>query len=685
MSLYLGNLSSHIHKDDLERVFWRFGRCNIKLKDGYGFAVYDFPSNADKAMRSLQGKTICGERVSLTWSNRQPRGFQRGARSYEPHCGRLYRKLGSKSHPSYRVGIRKQDTERYRADAVEMLDEERSYNQYKIKDYEEENHYNAGKNLPYEGGRVEPDALDYDRWGQHVDDLYDNGVENRMKFDRYEMYHGEDRSNEDDNLQMTYSGGSPTLGETQEKTGGEKIGDAVLLSSNSPKPQLACYHCGRLGHKMRNCPQGNASQWKSSRFDSKQKGETDLRRSGGGELQMTGSKPHEKGRSGRVSISLRWHMNDSKASDSGKYRRFIRRQSSAARKERHKSQRKAYYGGRKHSRRESRTPKRHIKKARTSYSPPVASDYTASGSCSHSKLLKSIAGHSSSSRSISLSSRHSLPSISKSSSTSQNSRSESAKSRRSSCPTSPSLSISLEQPMPSSPNKVVQMKPNGSSVGVSKPESKEVLAGQRQQVEVEGDARSENSKENTMVSVEKETAVSFIKMEDEMNKGEPQLRDGHGNCILLTSNELKHPCTQKVASPPAIMSPESLRETIELQNSGAQMMNHLLTPTDKPDSEAMTGSFAGVSNCMSSEEILKILKYYGLEHSEDQKEHLSIEDYFGCACLWPWEIIYYRRLKKGPISTDNYARRIAQNREFGIVDKCVRSSSGWGELVRENI
>ena len=685
MSLYLGNLSSHIRRDDLERVFWRFGRCNIQLKDGYGFAVYDFPANADKAMRAMRGKNICGERISLTWSNKQPRGFQRGARSYELQRGRISnRKLGSKSQRGYKVGVKKLDRDGYRSDAVEMLDEERSYNQDNIKDYGEENHHNAGENLSYEGGSIEPDAVDNDRWGQHVGNLSNgNGLENGMEFDRYEPYHGEDRSNEEDNIQMTYSGGSPTLRSTQEKTGREQIGDAILLPSNIPKPQLACYHCGRPGHKMRNCLQGNASQKKFSRFDLKRNDEINLRGSGGGELPRTGSKPHEKGHSGsRDTISLRWHTNDRKASGSGKYRRLIRSGSSAARKESHRAQGKEY-GGKKQSRMETGTPKRHIKKARTSVSPPMPSDYTTSRSCSHSKSLKSIPGCSSPSRSRSVSSKHFLSSIPKSSSTSRNSRSGCAKSRRSSSPTSLSLSVSLGKPLLASPNKV-ERKLNGSSVDVTNPESKEVLAGQGQQVE--GDAGSENSKqENTMAAVENENAVSFIKMEDDMNKNQPQQRDDHGNCIPLTSNELKNPCTEKGAFTPTILSPESLRETAELQNSGAWMMEHLLAPTKKPDSEAMAGSFAGNSTCISSEEVFKILKYYGLEHSEDNKMHLPVEDYFGSARLWPWEIIYYRRLKKGPISTENYDRRIAQNREFGIVDKYIRSSSGWGELVQDNV
>lgn len=77
-----------------------------------------------------------------------------------------------------------------------------------------------------------------------------------------------------------------------------------------------------------------------------------------------------------------------------------------------------------------------------------------------------------------------------------------------------------------------------------------------------------------------------------------------------------------------------------------------------------------------------VLKHYGLELDENER-NLPPQAYFGSARLWPWEIIYYRRLKKGPISIENYARRIAQNQEFGIVDKYVRSSSGWGELGQD--
>nr|CAB3449948.1 unnamed protein product [Digitaria exilis] len=81
---------------------------------------------------------------------------------------------------------------------------------------------------------------------------------------------------------------------------------------------------------------------------------------------------------------------------------------------------------------------------------------------------------------------------------------------------------------------------------------------------------------------------------------------------------------------------------------------------------------------LTTNEVIAALKRYGMEAPEDSSDQ-PVEKYFGAARLWPWEIIYYRRRKKGPISTENYAKRLEQNKEFGIVDQYVRSSSGWWE------
>lgn len=112
-----------------------------------------------------------------------------------------------------------------------------------------------------------------------------------------------------------------------------------------------------------------------------------------------------------------------------------------------------------------------------------------------------------------------------------------------------------------------------------------------------------------------------------------------------------------------------------LDPSGAEVPE----PSDRTTRE-------GVS--VSVEEMCVALRHFGAEipgEMEKEKEkHGSLESWFGSARLWPWEGIYYRRVKKGPISVENYERRVAQNREFGIVDRFVRSSSGWGEISQKN-
>ncbi|KAJ6864751.1 hypothetical protein NC651_035343 [Populus alba x Populus x berolinensis] len=68
-----------------------------------------------------------------------------------------------------------------------------------------------------------------------------------------------------------------------------------------------------------------------------------------------------------------------------------------------------------------------------------------------------------------------------------------------------------------------------------------------------------------------------------------------------------------------------------------------------------------------------VLKHYGLDCQDENKRHLPAGTYF-CS-VRPWDIIYYRRLKKGSISTEKYARRVDQNREFGFWTHLSSSSA----------
>ncbi|XP_057971486.1 uncharacterized protein LOC131160140 [Malania oleifera] len=699
MSLFLGNLSSRIRRDELERIFWRFGRCRVQLKDGYGFAVYEFPPNADKALRALRGKNICGEPVTLSWSNKQPRPFQRfarGARSYEPQYvrstgrgeGYVDRKLGPGGRRDDKVGIKQPDSDDGRLISADMIDEEVRYHQNKVKDYISEKHHDVAKDYLDEVGNVDLNLADNDRWGQQVGEpSISNGVENGMEFDRYDPYHSHEKRDENENDQIIYSGGSPNLERPQERTGEEETGVVNLSGPDNRKPQRACYICGESGHKMRNCPRDNASRRKKfTRFDRRQDDELNFRGRGDGELERF----HSTSRGGlplsRNAVPVRQSRNDRKASGSGKHQRLFRSGGSLGIKESYKAARKDS-GRKKRSRRENGTPKRpHAKKPRRSASSSSLSDYPASRSHSHSQSSRSMSRSISHSRSRSISSRTgSSPANSRSSSMSHYSRSQSFKSRsKSSSPTSLSLSVSLGRPLLSSPNKV-PLNLKDSSDNDTTPESKEVLLEQRQPVEP--NAAPENSKiENSMMMAKNENAMSSFKVEYNMDKDHPLQNDVNNICaasmILYEGHDASPPFLGKDAFIAGSLSPQSMKEKKELKDSSDMAMEQI--PTRKLDSVVPLSSCIRNSTIISSEEMYMVVKHYGLEHPEENGRHLAVENYFGSARMWPWEIIYYRRLKKGPLSVENYARRIAQNREFGIVDKYVRSSSGWGELGQDN-
>ncbi|GFZ02545.1 hypothetical protein Acr_15g0011530 [Actinidia rufa] len=194
------------------------------MKDGFGFVVYDFPTNVEKALRVLRGKNICGEPITLSWSNRQPRPlqrFSRGNRFYEMQHGR-------------------------------------------------EKHHNLGEVLPAEGNNVQRNLVVNDRWGERVGvPTTEIGIEGGLEFDCYEPYHDDDdRRKEDGNQQVTHSGGSRALRKSQENVERGKMGDAALNGTHDPKSHQIFYICGESDHKMCSCPRENASRRKMfSRFD----------------------------------------------------------------------------------------------------------------------------------------------------------------------------------------------------------------------------------------------------------------------------------------------------------------------------------------------------------------------------------------------------------------------------------
>lgn len=697
MSLYIGNLSTRTRRDELERVFRRFGRCNVQLKkDGYGFIVFDYPSDAEKALRALQGKNICGEPLTLTWSNKQPRPFQKFARaagSYESQRGRNAarggdhdgRKMGSNGWRDYKMRIKQPDSDGGRLDYADTLENEAGGchgPQENIQDYFEEEH----QGLHDEGGSVVADLVDNDRWGgQVLGTSNGNGIENGIGFDRYEPYRGYDGKDEIENQRIGYTGGSPVPRNSQESLGRDQIGDAALNHPNDSKPWPTCYSCGASGHKKRDCPKENALRRKSTKFDLRQNDDMRKNGRGRGEMDRFGSKSWGNHRSSRDTISARQLRDDRRASGSKDHWRLIKSRSSPVTKETDRD-RRVDNGGKKR-RRGIGSPKRSTaKKVRKSISSPHHSDDTASRSRSTSQSSKSLPKSRFHSRLRSTNSRaRSLSCNSRSSSKSPYSGTRSIKSRsRSSSSTSLSLSVSLGQPLPSTPNKA-QLNSKDSLCNATTPKSTDIPVERLQPIDLNTGLDSADFENTTMV-VNNENVLSSSKVEVDMEKNQTLERDDYGNHItsgsLYEVTNPSTPMTEKGALTAGSSPPEILGGTVKLKNSSALQME--LMPA-KPDTETFAKSQTGCSTSISSEEMYMVLKHYGLEPPEENEGHLSIEAYFGSARFWPWDVIYYRRMKKGLISIENYDRRVAQNKEFGIVDKYIRSSSGWGEMDKDNL
>ncbi|KAJ7976188.1 Serine/arginine-rich splicing factor like [Quillaja saponaria] len=678
MSLYIGNISARTRRDELERVFIRFGRCNVQLKkDGYGFVVYDFPPNAEKALRALQGRNICGELLNLTWSNKQPRPFPRleTGRNSE-RVGYARRKVGSNSWRDRRMGIRQQERGDGRGKSSDMHNDERAYGQDDIRDRGVQERQDYREELPDEGDQAAPNLVDSGRWGEQVHDpLVDYEVEHATEVDRYEPYQGYDRKDEDENHHVGYSGSSAPRS-FQDNVSRAQIGDADLNKHYNSKTQQTCYRCGDPGHKMHNCPKERTPRKMSNSLDSTLDDDVGKRHRDEGEQERLGSSSRGKMRSSRDNLSMRQQRNDRNVSGSRHHQ---------IQKDVDWPQRKNY-GGNKRSRKETETPREDsIKAARRSVISSIRSDYIGSHSTSQSS--KSMDRSSFHSRSRSLYSKAcSLSGDLRSSSKSRYSRSRSPNSRKSSSPTS--LSVSLSQPLPSSPNEV-QLNLKGSLEKATYLEYMDHLIEHGQQIE--GIVTLENDKpKDTNLAVNNGNVGLYTKVVDDIEKEQHLYEDNNEKHNLLrpsfeaTNSSKLVPDRGTGTVTAESLSPETVRETEDILGSGAPKVEYMQALNKKPSSETHVNLRSGHSTSIYSEEMSMVLKHYGLEVPGEDENNLTIGAYFGSARLWPWEIIYYRRLKKGPISTDNYARRVAQNQEHGIVDKYIRSSSGWGELGAEN-
>ncbi|CAA3031929.1 serine arginine-rich splicing factor 4-like [Olea europaea subsp. europaea] len=641
MSLYLGNLSSRISRDDLERVFRRFGRCTIQVKDRYGFVVYDYPAVAEKALKNLRGKRICGEPITISWSNRQPRPLQRstrGGKSYELLSRRHSRnendnqRLSSNDRRDCNTDFRQTDGEDKKFDSSDLVDEETTYHP-NVKSHAREKDHTALDDF-HEGG-TERNHMEDDRWvEQVVDPSNETRIEDELFFDRYEPYHSDDKKEQDED--QNHLGGSPTIRKSIERVGTRQNDSKETPDHpNNQKSRRACYICGEVGHKMNMCPR------KLKRFA----------------FRSRGRLPQANN-----DVLIRQQKSDRELSTSRNHRRLLGQSDSNMAKGMTRGIRNGSEEKKRDRRGHDNFERRQSKKARGASLSSALSDYSASRYQSPLRPLRYLSGSQSHSESKSGPLKKGSPSSCSRSSTSRHSG-----------------PVVLGKPLSSSPNNG-HTDHNASVVNAAGPVFNEDLFETEKLPNSGGDiatcvymsAAMENEYVAGPSTVEDETEKYLSLRDDSLNqsvsRGSHEVLESHtpksGNGDHVADNLFVH----------------SQKEIVEPPNESFMAEHGLARDFDT----STRSNVANSMRMMSTEEMFMVLKHYGLECREENEKNLSLEAYFGSARLWPWEIIYYRRLQKGPIAAENYARRIAQNEEFGIVDKYIRGSSGWGQLSEDN-
>eukprot|EP00249_Psilotum_nudum_P017570 c26393_g1_i1 orf=513-2996(+) len=270
MSLFVGNLSAQVQHRELERAFRRFGRSNLELKDGYGFVVYEASRDAERALRALQGKTICGERPSITWARRQ-RPFQSLSNkgvffrkvSREKEQGFIERGLRRRHSPALnKVYYDEQNENRASDEEEEPRDGSR----------ESELGHDANENGANKGDwkdqstadlivdvddEKEPNPLDAGRWGEALSE----GSPDCDLVEEMRSYEEDLHDREKEDIEVTEKDarekvhGSPTERSSERPSRGYRNTEDQPRRGRDTlvKPQERCYNCGQPGHIMRQC------------------------------------------------------------------------------------------------------------------------------------------------------------------------------------------------------------------------------------------------------------------------------------------------------------------------------------------------------------------------------------------------------------------------------------------------
>lgn len=108
--VYIGGLPYRVKERDIERFFRGYGKLReVLIKNGYGFVEFEDYRDADDAVYELNGKELCGERVTVERAKGSPRARGRGSSGgsdsgRSPRNGRDHGRSGFRNSSNSRSG-----------------------------------------------------------------------------------------------------------------------------------------------------------------------------------------------------------------------------------------------------------------------------------------------------------------------------------------------------------------------------------------------------------------------------------------------------------------------------------------------------------------------------------------------------------------------------------------------------
>ncbi|XP_062219235.1 uncharacterized protein LOC133919042 [Phragmites australis] len=650
MSLHIGRLSPDVQHRYLEHLFQRFGCCTVNLKDGYGFAVYDSKDDAARAMRAMQGKYVCGERITVNWSKQQPRfsqGFRRSSRFVESSHERTFRDGGNNISFKDSLAQKNQPANRdlsHNPDAVPTPEKESDKFAEGVEDARDNIGEDPGDMKRDEGGTTKTDAnaIEHDRWAETGKETPGGDGDD---FDRYEPYHGYDRQEKTENMIKASSYVSPDHRRSSEKwqDHSDKLVDISHDKSRSP----TCYTCGVAGHIARNCPQWIDGKFKASRDELNFRDKWELRQRRFGPPSTMRPEFH-------VDPMDQTHH---RAKDGRKpfFERNMRvpRLNNVPRESRRHA----------HAHCSENMPQstKETRKRSRSERSLGSSLFSEPSRYSHKDNIRGSRSNRTSSHSISRSPRS--RSRFRACSPSYSAHSSSKSSQPTQCEGSRS---NMNHPVPFS----LSASPQHKSSSAVENKNLDGLMNSP----LEGNLDCTRSEVKHMDGSEHEGKGSALNSEvpitsfnlNTVSNGESLVPDKDVIVAGYTGFNLDKNLVDDYD--------DNVDNGVQSQNA-----NFEDTSSVKSNQDVLAKNGRSKSLKLTTTEVISALKHYGMKAQDVDLSDQPVEKYFGAARLWPWEIINYRRLKKGPISTENYAKRLEQNKEYGIVDQYVRSSSGWWE------